>query len=174
MSSSLSSLILYLLLCEISDGSRRMYDTSPSRSAIAHDCLHHLIVDDKGLFVVKMDVRIESIRFCRALIAEDMSFAHGTRWTFDDLRQMNVTAGQLFNWFAPVDLIEDYLLGNEMGIVLNCSERGGVWFGARCQHTLDSTSEFHEILWDRFDAKDSAQVDVLSITHGACYEIPTD
>jgi hypothetical protein len=168
------SLILCLLLCEMHDGSHRMYDTSPSRVAIAHDCLHLLIVDGKALLVVKMDVRVENIRFCRQSVTEDMPFVNGERWTFDDLRQMNVTAGQLFDWYTPVDLIEDYLLGNEVSIFFNCSERGSAWFGTRCQYTFDSTSEFHEILWDRFDAKDSLQVDVLSITHGTCYEIPAD
>ena len=180
----LNSLSLCLLLCSMYDGSRRMYDSSPSRSAIAYDCLYHMITDDKDLVLIKMDVRVQHVRFCRQSsivmtadqepLTESMPVVHGERWTFDDLRQMNVTAGQLFDWFAPVDLIEDYLLGNEVGIFFNCSERGSVWFGARCQYTFDSAIELKELLWNRFDAKETVQVDVLSITNGTCYEIPTD
>ena len=180
----LNSLILCLLFCNRCDGSRRMYDTSPSRNAIIHDCLSHMMTDDKDLLLIKRDVRVQHVRFCRqssiAMTAgpepftESMPFANGQRWTFDELRRMNVTAGQLFDWYAPVDLIEDYLIGNEAGIFVNCSHARSVWFGARCQYTFDSASELKELLWNRFDAKETLQVDVLSITNGTCYEIPAD
>jgi hypothetical protein len=64
-----------------------------------------------------MDIQIENIRFCRqptTIIQDDFLSINGERLTLDYLRQMNISAHQLLNRYAPLDVIEEYLF-----IVLN-------------------------------------------------------
>jgi hypothetical protein len=170
-------IILFIFLCGICDGSRRMYETIRNKNEIAFDCLYHLITDDDHLTRMKMDVRIENIPFCRyssTIMKDNLLSPNIEQWTFDDLRQMNISAGQLFDWYAPLDIIEEYLLEKKTGVFVNCSKKENFWFGSRCEYTLDSKKDLKDLLWDRFDAKYYLKKNFLSTTNGTCYSIPND
>ncbi|UJR34750.1 hypothetical protein I4U23_027528 [Adineta vaga] len=127
---------------------------------------------------LKMDIHIENIPFCRqSSIKNDHNHLsiNNVQWTFNQLRQMNITYEQLFNWYVPLDIIEEYISEQSNEIFVNCSNRNNYyWFGNRCQYTFDSNQPLEEILWDRFDAKYYINHDILSITNGTCYVIPND
>jgi hypothetical protein len=173
--------IVIVFLYGICDGSYRMYETSHNPNATTFDCLSNLITNKDDLISIKMDIRIVNIWFCRrssttindAVSSVDhTTITNGEQWTFDRLREKNVSAEQLFDWYAPMDVIEEYLLGKEIGLFVNCSQKTTFWFGSRCQYTFDSFGDFENIIWDRFDGKDNFQNDILSITNGTCYSIP--
>ncbi|CAF1513829.1 unnamed protein product, partial [Adineta ricciae] len=153
----------------------------PSKNSIGFDCLYHWVADNNNLPKLKADTRIVAIRFCRqstihtedqSLSIENSTITNGKQWTFSELRQMNISARQLVDWYAPLDLIEEYLLEKEIGIFVNCSRKKH--FGPRCQYSFDSAEELKEIIWNQFDTKYYSQNDVLSVTNGTCYMIPNN
>jgi hypothetical protein len=131
-----------------------MYETISNNNATVFDCLYNLITTDNDLPGMKGSVRIENIPFCRQLLP--------------------IINDELFDWYAPIDIIEEYILGKHNGIFVNCSQKGNFWFGSRCQYTFDSNDELKDILWNRFDQKDYSENDLLSITNGTCYSTSND
>ncbi len=89
--------------------------------------------------------------------------------TFDDLRSMGVTYQQLYEWYAPIDLIEEYIAGEKNGSFVNCSDT--LWFGSNCEYTFNSNKNFVDIIIDQFNAKRSVPIDLSLFTNGTCYEM---
>lgn len=101
----------------------------------------------------------------------------GTQYTFYQLRQLNITVEDLYEWSAPMDIIEHYQLyilnsSIQNGIYYNCSSP--FWFGSFCEYTLNSLNSFTVIISKRFksrvhpfDLNDYA--DIWNITNGTCY-----
>ncbi len=174
----LSKIVMVVsFLCEICIGSRRIYETISTNNATVFDCLYNLITTDNDLPGMKRNVRVENIPFCRQLlpiINDELVSITDQRWTFDQLRQMNISVDQLFDWYAPIDIIEEYFLEKQNGIFVNCSQKGNFWFGSRCQYTFDSNDELKDIISNRFDQKDYSENDLLSITNGTCYSTSND
>lgn len=101
--------------------------------------------------------------------SENLTITNHTVFTFDDLRLMNITHSQLHKWYAPIDIIEDYLSGEQTGFFVNCSDP--LWFGSTCQYTFDSDEDLDSLIDERFYAKDTLPIDLSSFTNGTCYEI---
>ncbi len=81
-------------------------------------------------------------------------------FTFDELRQMNVTANDLLSWSATIDLAEQYQYyldyqhtpSASEEIFFNCTKP---WFGPRCQYSflLPTTYSFDDIILKTFTRK---------------------
>jgi hypothetical protein len=75
--------------------------------------------------------------------------------TFEQLKEKNVTAADLFLWSASIDLIENYqdYISNNISILYsqifhNCTS---TWFGSTCQYIFDYSDEpFSEIVKMKF------------------------
>jgi hypothetical protein len=102
----------------------------------------------------------------------------GNQYTFFQLRQLNVTGRDLYEWSAPIDIIEHYELymidssSIQNGIYYNCSSP--FWFGSLCQYTLNSLNTFTEIIHERFSSRIDPTTykeytDIWSLTNGTCY-----
>ncbi|CAF4171981.1 unnamed protein product, partial [Adineta steineri] len=170
-------IILISSLWNISNENYRIYETIPKNNSTVFDCLYNLIINGDELLQLGMDVHIDSIPYCRqsSMKNNDNFLSNNTEhWTFEQLRQMNISFNQLYDWYVPLDIIEEYLLEQSNGIIVNCSNKNNYWFGNRCQYTLDSYAELKDILWDRFDAKHYMEDHLLTITNGTCYLVPND
>lgn len=114
-----------------------------------HDCFYHYENNYNGLahHLVPYCIRYNSINSNQKCL--------GTPYTFDQLHSMDITSDQLWQWFAPVDLIDiyaAYLITEKHNrqteqIYCNCSSR--LSFGTHCQYQFmieDDTSNFTEII----------------------------
>ncbi len=160
-----------------------MFDTNHvPGSDNTFDCL--ILLDGKdGLWHAEFSrlperLYLQPHRYCRRSTlldgqhipsSENSTITNHTIFTFDDLRSMNITHSQLYNWYAPMDIIEDYLSGEKTGFFVNCSDP--LWFGSTCQYTFDSDEPLDNLIDERFDAKDTLPIDLSSFTNGTCYEI---
>ncbi|CAF1248436.1 unnamed protein product [Adineta steineri] len=165
------------LLWNTSNGNYRIYETITKNNSTVFDCLYNLVIEGDDSPQMKKDLHIDSIPFCRQSPMKnnnDILPMNSQQWTFDQLRRMNISFKQLYNWYVPLDIIEEYLLEQSNGTIVNCSNKNNYWFGNRCQYTLDSDRPLKDILWDRFDTKDETKDDLLTITNGTCYLVPND
>ncbi|CAF1524754.1 unnamed protein product [Rotaria magnacalcarata] len=100
---------------------------------------------------------------------ETNSSMNSQSFTFDQLRQMNISTDQLLAWYAPLDIIEDYVSGKVNRLFFNCSDNGNLWFGAQCEYTFDTSTEFHKLVLEKKVGKMQVPEDILAITNGTCY-----
>ena len=112
-----------------------LYYTDRSFIGDDHDCLYYH-VPEYGLLsqVIPYCIRIQ-------LNEEDSNYVnHHPSFTFEDLRNNNVTSFQLYTWSAPIDLIESYQSGLENSSSIstfryfNCTYP---WFGSHCEYSFD-------------------------------------
>ncbi len=170
-------------MCVVGSVSHRMFDTSrvPGSDG-TFDCLIPFVsVSDYSHPMFKREPESlyrKAHRYCRRSTlfdrqhipsSENLTMADHTVFTFDDLRSMNITHRQLYEWYAPMDIIEEYLSGEQTGSFVNCSDP--LWFGSTCQYTFDSDESFDDLIGERFDAKRTLPIDLSSFTNGTCYEI---
>lgn len=176
--------IIITYLCLICRGSRQIFDTNivPGSDG-TFDCLictyeYKGIDESFNARTPAWRISKEIQRFCRRLTFSDNQdmlsmeqpiINHHPAFTFEDLRSMNITYHQLYEWYAPLDLIEDYLLGNSTGLFVNCSNT--LWFGSNCEYTFDTDQNFEHFIMDRFDAKENVSINLSLFTNGTCYEI---
>lgn len=131
--------------------------TSEKENQLQHDCLR------TPFFVSDDTVSYEMISYCMSELSSKFhieAFDFDGKLNFKDLAKENISSQQLFNWSAPIDLIEDYqqylnenntLLANKM--FYNCT-----WprFGPQCQYefythqpvrssTYDIINHFYEL-----------------------------
>jgi hypothetical protein len=100
---------------------------------------------------------------------ENLTTTNYSVYKFDQLRSMGVTSQQLYEWYAPTDVIEEYIAGKQNGSFVNCSNT--VWFGSKCEYTWDSHRELLYIIHDQFRAKESVPTNLSLYTNGTCYEM---
>jgi len=114
-----------------------------------HDCLR--MVGMMGFEKEKLDV--ENFFYC---LSESPSQFHIntdktiSKFTFDELKQKNISVEQLFHWSAPIGLIENYQIYlNNFSLTLvnqtfyNCSLPR---FGPQCQYELvDYPLDYHNL-----------------------------
>jgi hypothetical protein len=83
------------------------------------------------------------------------------------LKQSGITSEQLIIWSAPLDIAEQYEIGdgNLKGDFYNCSSP---WFGSMCQYKfdIDSPLEFDDIVQATFTNR---SLNSVNITTGTCY-----
>lgn len=155
----------------MSNTSRRMYETKRMTTSGTFDCLYDVIV---GITTVSFetDVHIEITHFCRqsisATYANSIPRKQTTMFTdkpipFQRLREMNITVEQLFNWYAPMDMLEEYQLDEEIGEFFNWSEHNNYSFGPRCEYTFDSDEYFPDLVIERIHIKKDYLDDVLQL-----------
>ena len=177
-------LLVFIQLFDMSNTSRRMYETKRMTTSGAFDCLYDVVVNEIDPLTFQTNVRIRIMHFCRQSIStayansipkeQTMTMVTNEPITFQRLREMNITVEQLFNWYAPMDMLEDYQSGEEIGEFFNCSEHDNYLFGPKCQYIFDSNDYFPDLVDKRIDRKEDYLDDVLSITNGTCYEIGND
>jgi hypothetical protein len=158
--------------------SRLVYETSGYGSAL--DCLTDMNFQDfqyQASDETSSKVKVEITRFCRRSITKAsenlLSVKHNKianvpSFTFEQLREMNISTSQLLEWYAPLDMIEEYALG-ETGLFFNCSNNDKLWFGVQCEYTFNSADYFPELVRKRQQEKRNIPNDLLSITNGTCY-----
>ena len=119
----------------------RLYHTEYHLNDGDHDCLYHYgsTFNRLGRHLVPYCIRSKE-----SLTIND-SLCEGTNFTFLTLNCMNVTANDLFKWYAPIDLITNYIhyVETDEGaekIFCNCSHNKV--FGSRCHYrfAFDSIS----------------------------------
>ncbi|CAF1117126.1 unnamed protein product [Didymodactylos carnosus] len=116
------------------------------------------------------------LRFCRRTarknnnisLSLDAKVDNAEAFTFDRLRKTGISARQLFDWYAPLDTIEEYILGQNEGQFFNCSKtEGNFWFGPRCEYMFNSNDTLVNIIVNQFTRKNNHEV--LLFTNGTCY-----
>jgi hypothetical protein len=128
------------------------------------DCLFSRVRDDINLYyeadfgllriLDSIKVNHQSIAYCfRRLIPNDLFFTNNTndpKYSFLQLRENNITSEPLYQWSAPIDLIEEYqfyLLTNQSSNMFfyNCT---WPYFGSICQYKflLNNPITFREIV----------------------------
>jgi hypothetical protein len=142
-------LLRLVLFLSISEGNYRLYHSHYHLLNNDHDCFYRFenSFNDLARHLVPYCIRHTSI------YSKETCF--GTKYTFHELHSINVTPQQLFEWFAPIDLIDDYAAylltkssnGNSEHVYCNCSDR--LSFGTQCQYRFTvghETSLFDEIV----------------------------
>ena len=170
-------LIILLYLCPMNDTIHRMsYTISLSENTNKFDCLTWpLYLDGRRLYryLTKVFVYDDvSRQYCRKtnplnnykISSIENNFSN---FTFNELRSMNITYEQLFQWNAPIDLIEEYISGKQIGLFVNCSDT--LWFGLECEYTFDSDQDLRNILFDRSDERKFPPNNLSLYTNGTCY-----
>ena len=150
-----------------------MHDTNGYSNAF--DCLHILPLRDGAYGAINnmpsFQAKFEIIRFCRRSV-EELSIPNkitmnGRQLTFNQLREMNISSDQLLDWFAPLDIVEEYATGKATGLFFNCS---GLWFGAQCEYTFDSDESLTNLIQQQQQQREKhSTIDILSMTNGTCY-----
>jgi hypothetical protein len=160
-----------------------MYETTRITIDTTFDCLYDVTFlenSDMAHMEYTSVVYSEIMRYCRRLTTatnqdlvsdNNLLISNEKALPFDRLREMGISASQLFEWNAPIDVIEEYILGKKTGFFVNCSDRANLWFGAHCEYTFDSFFNLYELLTERFAAKKKVPENILSITNGTCYEL---
>ena len=130
-----------------------LYYTDTELNNDDHHCLYY--------FVPEINLAYQFIEYC-------IRFSHNEEvlnytdndnsFTFEDLYGKNITSQQLYEWSAPIDLIEsyqDYLENNISTNKLRFYNCTYPWFGSRCEYRfykpLSSVSEqIEELYFNRF------------------------
>lgn len=135
----LLKLLLYLLNTRVSDSCQsNLYFTESLTNQSDHHCLYYYAYTDKP---------IQQIHTYCIRDALDPSLLQDTGYydelfTFEQLKNKNITSQQLYEWSAPIDLAENYQHYLEYrsdqitNVFYNCSFP---WFGTRCQFSFGLT-----------------------------------
>lgn len=183
LSAGMCLVALLPFVCHCSSSAHQLYQTSHATATGQFDCLPYVNVWEKGGGLLETNTDIESGYFCRqaksdstehTVLRDSPTVVSGLRFTFERLRAMLVTADDLVQWFAPIDMIEDYQSGEIIGEFYNCSATRDLWFGTRCEYTTNSTDNFFNFAFRQLYDKQHIGIDVLTITNGSCYEIGGD
>lgn len=177
-------LLLLITVCRTTNTLFRMYETSRITTGesgeCSFDCLYHLHLDKRtaSVFEFSKAGNIELLRFCRrptinnhgSVSSFNTASIHGEEYSFDYLRKNGITARALFDWYAPMNTIEAYIMGETNGTFFNCSrETNNIWFGPRCQYSFDTNISLYEIIQERAFLKFHTSDKVLMFTNGTCY-----
>lgn len=126
---------------------------------------------------------LAAYRYCRTvtrkatetILTSDTTMIKGKEFSFDHLRRINISIQELFNWRAPIDIIEEYVMGKKSGTFFNCSwYDGNFWFGPRCQYTFDMDLDISIVSMGRKILQRMTSSEALLFTNGSCYPINND
>jgi hypothetical protein len=123
-----------------------LYHTDYPLTNSDHDCFYRFENSTNNLsrHLVVYCLRQSTIK------SEEKCF--GNEHTFNELRSFNITPTELFHWFAPIDLIDDYavyLRNNDTNKQIYCNCTNGHAFGKYCQYEFvegNKQSTFDEIV----------------------------
>ncbi|CAF1537933.1 unnamed protein product [Adineta ricciae] len=169
--------VCLIFFCSICEGSYRLYHTHIPITNNDHHCLYRFEKDSNELarFLVPYCIRSNKIYSKQECL--------GRKYSFYQLYLMNVTKQNLFDWFAPIDVIDDYssylrmektIESNEK-IFCNCSD--DFTFGEYCQYKFTNGNErstFDEIVISTFEAnkQDINSLYLLSAQSSlTCYDV---
>ncbi|CAF1179673.1 unnamed protein product [Didymodactylos carnosus] len=118
---------------------------------------------------------VQLLTYCVAIVRSELknTQCYDMQYTFEQLKEKNVTSTDLFEWYAPIDIndqYERYLNSNNddysQSIYCNCS---GQSFGKRCEYTfhrkLEITLEESHTKIDPFNIIIDEQFEMKAITH---------
>jgi hypothetical protein len=114
-----------------------LYHTDHLLNGHDRDCLYY--------FAPEIGSSHQFIQYCvRFLLTEEVlnEMDDINSFTFEDLRKENITSHQLYEWSAPIDLIEHYQNYLETNTSINnlrfynCTYP---WFGSRCEYRFDKS-----------------------------------
>ena len=170
----LSLLLFFSLLLPIARTKLNLYHTEATLDgdSLQVNCLHHH--SDIGYHST------EKTEYCLGPIEEnsspDIDLLHiNGKYTFDQLRRLNVTTTELLSWSATVDLAENYqdylepdnevFLSGE--VFINCTKP---WFETQCQYSfhMDQIKSFEGILREIFERR-SASEPLSGVDDLSCY-----
>lgn len=176
---SLISLLVVVGFCVVSQGKLRIIDVLPipENKNPTFDCLikpHAYAFSIPGVYWLKTGRYFDEIlQYCRRPTSskDNEMYVRGNHsvHSFTDLRLNGISYQQLYQWNAPIDLIEEYIVGSTTGEFVNCS--GTMWFGLRCEYRFDIDALLSGIVTQQFRAKNSIPVDLSLFTNGTCYEM---
>lgn len=173
------------------DGQYNLYNTNPvSETNLYYDCLYynafdnivtHNIVDVSKIFHQVIPYCIRPLNKIKEPEAEIISNIY-SNFTFEDLKDHNVTVQDLLLWSASIDLVERYQNYLDTPTAILASEKFYncifPWFGPYCQYTFNSNEPFSDIVRKTFIAKAFNKSDdsifdisrsILAITKLTCY-----
>ncbi|CAF1349610.1 unnamed protein product [Adineta ricciae] len=163
---------ILLLTCMMCYSRYLFYHTSNEQ---AFDCLyahiqHSLEMKTGGAYLILYHI----IPFCQRLNEnrESVSISDENiqnKISFKELYRNGITSSQLLDWFAPIDIAEEYESNGRTSdeFFYNCSLP---WFGTRCQYRLINNQPIpFGILFRRtFIRRDSPSL-TINFSVGACY-----
>ena len=164
-------------LCLVGDTFYQVFDSNLiPESDGTFDCL--LVVDsqvDASYYLFMRspaDLYRKTHSYCRRVVSFDPTQTVSNEYsnlTFQELRSRNITSVDLYNWNAPMDIIEDYHSGTENGVFVNCSN--SLWFGSNCEYTLDSSDDLSSLIDQRFLQRLYLHDNIHWYNNGTCYEM---
>jgi hypothetical protein len=139
-----------------------LHHTNALVNGLNRDCLYYRVSNDNTVHQV--------IEYCiRYQIDEKIlrSKNHHSSFTFEELRKLNVTSYQLYQWSAPMDVVENYqkYLNNKNAslgkfLFYNCTYP---WFGYYCEYRFDQPKlNFAQQVETNLDDKFNAVVGKVS------------
>lgn len=164
------------LLLSYSISSFNLYKTDRSKSLLEYDCLDYYVTGMSIPFVSTDSLAHQLIAYCiRPSIEQtyqsfDISeMINVKNFTFEMLKNANITSEQLLIWSASIDLAERYeafVMGksddDRWEIFLNCTS---LQFGHNCQYSLWDATTIAEVVDNHFFYKDDE-----SPSDVTCYE----
>ncbi len=141
-----------------------MYD-QVSELQLQNTCFHYHVTNTIIGYELPMKPVLEIIEYClRPLnetpIEESYPTSNITIWTFEKLREKQISSEQLYAWSAPIDTIERYedYLNNPSAkvstqVFYNCTHQ---FFGEYCQYSFDWSISFPQIVVNMFQLKEYA------------------
>ena len=166
--------LLYVMasvgFAQLSSQQFSMHYTEQVYGQVDYDCLSYTVPDDIYRSEEIPLFQHQNILYCfrprepttdngENLAGNDTSF---TIVAFKQLKVMHVTTDHLFEWSAPIDLIERYAAylqsdsrtRDDYPFFCNCTTG---WFGPRCQYTFESNASFSAIVKSAFQNRSTSQ-----------------
>jgi hypothetical protein len=134
-----------------------------SESQLQNNCFYYHVTNTIISYKLPMRPGLEIIEYCLRPLDEmpkrKSNFSSNiTIWTFDKLREKQITSKQLYEWSAPIDTIEryqDYL--NNFSVMMstqlfyNCTPQ---FFGQYCEYSFDWYISFPQVVTTIFQLKE--------------------
>ena len=178
-------LMIFLVLIDQNCSYYYMHSTDRHRHPSTYDCL-------SVLSTIASTIHVD---YCRREDAEQVNINsgeedplcfNGTIVSFHDLRAQRITEFDLLDWYAPIDVIDQYQLFLDKNVTTNnwyfwcnCTSET---FGARCEYTFEQykltkeeinnphvASRFYFIIQQQFRDKVRTSPRQSTVTNGTCY-----
>lgn len=144
-------LILYTCLLMSHMAMFNLYKTKKLETSLEYDCLDYYVKNSTVEYDSRRLCAYQVMAYCirpsckneRSMTLqrlENQEFIKGQNFTFNQLKNQNITGEQLLAWLATIDLAERYeaylvdkseVDGSE--VYYNCTAS---WFGNRCEYTF--------------------------------------
>lgn len=176
-------ILIYFGLLKQTHTALHLYETSETEmSSRRFDCLYASNRFPPGFLGQKRVLSV--ISYCRRPALNNQYHSsnnqkcHGTSWTFNNLRTMNITGDDLYRWNAPIDLIDQYMSryedANNTTIFCNCTATKFQSFGGYCEYSFPNNNvnnafSFDTVIDQQFETKEEAYADTAD-GNFTCFE----